>query len=99
MDRWSREFGNWAICGGVCFHLFDQTPYAWRKIKPWSRRREEFSKRAAFALLWSLSGHDKTATHEAFLAHLPLIEREARNGRNFVKKAVDMAMRAIGSAT
>jgi 3-methyladenine DNA glycosylase AlkD len=47
MDRWARDFDNWGICETVCFHLFDRTGYAWRKVEPWSRRREEFVKRAA----------------------------------------------------
>jgi 3-methyladenine DNA glycosylase AlkD len=96
MDRWCADFDSWAICDTVCFHLFDRTPHAWRKLEPWSRKTPEFSRRAAFALLWGLTAHDRTATDEAFLACLPLIERGARDDRNFVKKAVDMALRSIG---
>ena len=59
MDRWCRDFDNWAICDTVCFHLFDRTPHAFRKVAQWSRRREEFVKRAAFALLASVALHDK----------------------------------------
>ena len=59
MDRWCRDFDNWAICDTLCFHLFDRTPHAWAKVEQWSRRREEFVKRAAFALLASLALHDK----------------------------------------
>jgi 3-methyladenine DNA glycosylase AlkD len=96
MDRWCRQFDSWAICDHLCFHLFDRTPHAWRRIEPWSRHEQEFSKRAAFALLWGLSVHDKAAPDDAFLSALPLIERAAHDDRNFVKKAVDMALRAIG---
>ena len=96
MDRWCRDFDNWAICDTVCFHLFDHTPHAWRKLEPWSRRRGEFAKRAAFALLWALSVHDKRAADEPFLQGLALIERHADDERNFVKKAVNMALRAVG---
>ncbi len=59
MDRWMRDFDNWAICDTACFALFDRTPHACRKVAQWSRRREEFVKRTSFALLWSLSVHDK----------------------------------------
>ena len=59
MDRRARDFDNWAICDHLCFHLFDRSPHAWRKIEQWSRRREEFVKRASFALLASLALHDK----------------------------------------
>jgi 3-methyladenine DNA glycosylase AlkD len=96
MDRWCREFDNWAICDTACFHLFDRTPHAWKKIEKWSRGREEFVKRGAFALLASLALHDKRSVDEPFIRCLPLIEREATDERNFVKKAVSWALRAIG---
>ena len=96
MDRWCRDFDNWAICDTICFHLFDRTPHAWAKVRQWSRKRNEFEKRTAFALLWSLSVHDKRASDEQFVQGLGLIERAAADGRNFVKKAVNMALRAIG---
>jgi 3-methyladenine DNA glycosylase AlkD len=96
MDRWSRDFDNWAICDALCFHLFDRTPHAWRKVEQWSRRREEFVKRAAFALLASLALHDKHAPDAPFARSLRLIERSATDDRNFVKKAVSWALRSIG---
>jgi len=96
MDRWCREFDNWAICDTLCFHLFDRTPHAWKKVSQWSSLLGEFQKRGSFALLWALSVHDKQAADERFLAGLKLIEREAADDRNFVKKAANMALRAIG---
>ncbi len=96
MDRWARDFDNWAICDTVCFHLFDRTPHAWRRVGPWSRRRDEFVKRAAFALLAGLALHDKEAEDGKFLRALPLIEWGAADERNFVKKGVSWALRAIG---
>jgi 3-methyladenine DNA glycosylase AlkD len=96
MDRWCRDFDNWAICDTLCFHLFDRTPHAWAKVAQWSGKRDEFVKRAAFALLASLAVHDKRAGDAAFLEGLPLIERAAADDRNFVKKAVNWALRTIG---
>lgn len=96
MDRWARDFDNWAICDALCFHLFDRTPHAWSKIERWSRRREEFVRRAAFALLASMALHDKGAPDARFVRALPLIERAASDDRNFVKKAVSWALRSIG---
>ena len=96
MDRWCREFDNWALCDALSFNLFDQTPHAWTKVAQWSNRRREFEKRTAFALLWSLTVHDKQAGDERFVDGLTLIEREATDDRNFVKKAVNMALRAVG---
>lgn len=96
MDQWCAEFDNWGVCDTVCFHLFDRTPHAWRMVPKWAKRKEEFRKRAAFALLWSLSVHDKRATDERFEEGLEFIEAAANDDRNFVKKAVNMALRAIG---
>jgi len=96
MDRWVDDFDNWAICDTACFKLFDQTAHAWLKVEQWARRREEFVKRTAFALLWSLTVHDPDAHDEQFIHGLALIERAATDERDFVKKAVDMALRATG---
>jgi 3-methyladenine DNA glycosylase AlkD len=96
MDRWCRGFDNWAVCDTVCFHLYDRTPHAWRKIKAWSKRKNEFEKRAAFALLASIWLHDKQAADEPFADCLPLIERAATDERNFVKKGVVWALRGVG---
>jgi len=96
MNQWARDFDNWAVCDHACFHLFDRTPHAWRKIQQWSMRREEFVKRAAFALLASVALHDKRAADEPFLDSLALIERAAEDDRNFVKKGVSWALRLVG---
>jgi len=96
MDRWCKQFDNWAYPDHLSFNLFDRTPHAWKKVEQWSRRKAEFEKRAAFALLWSLALHDKRASDAQFAAGLELIERAADDDRNFVKKAVCMALRAIG---
>jgi 3-methyladenine DNA glycosylase AlkD len=96
MDCWARAFDNWAVCDTVCFVLFDRTAHAWRKVERWSSRPDEFVKRAAFALLASLTVHDKQAGDALFVAGLALIEREAGDERNFVRKAVNWALRSIG---
>jgi 3-methyladenine DNA glycosylase AlkD len=96
MDQWARDFDNWGICDTICVHLFDRTPLAWKKVGPWSRRREEFVKRAAFALIAGLALHDKKAKDQAFLRTLPLIERAAEDGRNSVKKGVSWGLRVLG---
>jgi 3-methyladenine DNA glycosylase AlkD len=96
MDRWCRDFDNWGICDTLCFHLFDRTPHAWDKVAAWSDDEAEFVRRAAFALLASLALHDKRAPDEPFLRCLPLVEAGAADDRNFVKKGVSWALRAIG---
>jgi 3-methyladenine DNA glycosylase AlkD len=96
MDRWCRDFDNWAICDTVCFKLFDRTLHAFGKVTQWADWNDEFQKRAAFALLASLALHDKRADNKAFAQCLPLIDAAATDGRNFVKKGVSWALRAIG---
>ena len=96
MDRWCREFDNWAVCDTVCFALFDRTPHAFAKVRTWAGRRAEFQRRAAFALLACLAFHDKEAADASFTKCLPLIEGAASDERNFVKKGVSWALRGIG---
>jgi 3-methyladenine DNA glycosylase AlkD len=96
MDRWARDFDNWAVCDHACFHLFDRTPHAFGKVAKWARSKDEFVKRAAFALLASLALHDKTAPDASFVRCLPRIEQAAEDDRNFVKKGVSWALRGIG---
>jgi len=96
MDKWCRDFDNWAITDTMCFVLFDRSPHAFDKIKAWSTKKAEFEKRAAFALLASVALHDKAATNAAFIKTLPLIARAATDERNFVKKGVSWALRGIG---
>lgn len=97
MDRWCRDFDNWGICDTVCFKLFDQAPHAWSRVPKWAKQRGEFQKRAGFALLASLAGHDKSATDAQFTAGLRLIEDAATDDRDLVKKGVSWALRRIGT--
>jgi len=96
MERWAMDFDSWAICDGCCLALFGQTAMAHRKALAWSRRNEEFVKRAGFSLMAVLAVHDKAADDAKFLKFLHAIKRESRDERNFVKKAVNWALRQIG---
>lgn len=96
MDRWAREFDNWAVCDGACINVFRYTRWAQQKCREWSDRPEEFVKRAAFALMAGVTVADKQASDGVFLAFLPLIERAAVDERNLVKKGVNWALRQIG---
>ena len=96
MDRWARDFDNWGICDTLSFVLFGRTRHAWRKVELWSRRRDEFVKRAAFATLATLALRDKSAADEPFVRSLRLVEQAATDERNFVRKGVSWALRAIG---
>ena len=96
MDQWCRDFDNWGICDTVCFHLFDRSPHAYKKVEQWARRRDEFVRRGAFALMASLALHDKEASDDRFAKWFPLIEQGAADDRNFVKKGVSWALRAVG---
>ena len=98
MDRWARDFDNWATCDTLCFALFDRTAHAFDMVDRWADDEAEFVKRAAFALLASLALHDKKREDEAFLSRLPLIEKAASDERNFVKKGVSWALRSYRRA-
>jgi len=96
MEQWVRDFDSWDVCDQCCSNLFDKTRFAHRKAIEWSGRREEFVKRAGFVLMAALAVHDKKAKDEEFLRFLPLIKRESTDDRNFVRKAVNWALRQIG---
>jgi 3-methyladenine DNA glycosylase AlkD len=96
MERWVKDFDSWAVCDACCGILFDKTVFAFRKALEWSKRDEEFVKRAGFVLMAALAVHDKTAKNEVFVRMLPSILRGASDDRNFVKKGVNWALRQIG---
>jgi 3-methyladenine DNA glycosylase AlkD len=96
MERWARDFDSWDVVDGTCWHPFGQTPFAWQKAAEWTRRKPQYVKRAGFALMAFLAIHDKEASDAEFERLLPHIRREARDDRNFVKKAVNWALRNIG---
>ena len=96
MDRWAADFDSWHICDGCCYDLFDRTPWAWSKVRKWAKDEREFVRRGAFAMIAAMAIHDKAAPDEVFLNALPLIEAYAFDGRNFVRKGVNWALRNIG---
>jgi 3-methyladenine DNA glycosylase AlkD len=96
MEDWVEGINSWDVCDQVCMNLFEKNQLAWKKIVDWSEREEEFVKRAAFSLIACLAWHDKKASDDKFIALLPVIIRESMDERNFVKKAVNWALRNIG---
>lgn len=96
MDAWAKDFNSWDVCDQVCGSAFLTSPLAWRKVAAWAKRRDEFVRRAAFALLATLAVHDKQSDNARFVAALSLIEAAADDDRNYVKKAVNWALRNIG---
>lgn len=96
MEDWVLDFDSWDLCDQICSVLFDKTVFAYSKAKEWSNRKQEFVKRSAFVLMAALSVHDKKAANGKFEEFLPIIEREATDERNFVKKSVNWALRQIG---
>jgi 3-methyladenine DNA glycosylase AlkD len=96
MEDWVKGINSWDVCDQVCDNLFEKSQLAWKKIADWSERKEEFVKRTAFSLIACLAWHDKKASDEKFIGLLPIIIREATDERNFVKKAVNWALRNIG---
>lgn len=96
MECWVKDFDSWDVCDQCCLNLFDKTKFAYEKAFEWSTRNEEFIKRAGFALIAVLAVHDKKADDSKFVNFLPLIVSESADERNFVKKAVNWALRQIG---
>lgn len=96
MEKWVRDFDSWDVCDQVCSNLFDKTGFAYQKAVEWSKRKEEFVKRAGFVLMACLAVHDKKAEDKKFERFLPIIKNGASDDRNFVKKAVNWALRQIG---
>jgi 3-methyladenine DNA glycosylase AlkD len=96
MEAWAVDFDSWDVCDQACSNLFDKTEFAYQKAVEWSSRKEEFVKRAGFVLMAALAVHDKKANDKEFLKFLPIIKREAVDDRNFVRKAVNWALRQIG---
>ena len=96
MERWAGDFDSWAVCDTACCCLFDKTPCAWDKAIEWTGREPQYVKRAGFVLMAALAVHDKKADDERFESFFPLLLRHADDERNFVKKAVNWALRQIG---
>ncbi len=96
MESWVKDFDSWDVCDVCCSNLFDQTALAYEKAVQWCEREEEFVKRAGFVLMAALSVHDKKAENRVFVNFLPLMKKHATDERNFVKKAVNWALRQVG---
>ena len=96
MNRWVRNFDNWDVCDGTCCHLFVFAEPAWGRAIEWTKRTAEFEKRAGFALIAYLAYRDKAAKNAQYRKVLPILLREAHDDRNFVRKAVNWALRNIG---
>lgn len=96
METWVKDFDSWDVCDQVCSNLFDKTQFAYQQALAWSKRREEFVKRAGFVLMATLAVHDKQASDEKFYQFFPRLADEANDERNFVRKAVNWALRQIG---
>jgi len=96
LEEWVKEFNSWDLCDQCCMNLFDKLPIAWKKAVEWPKRKEEFVRRAGFSLMACLAWHDKKAKDKDFLKLFPVIKKYSTDDRNFVRKAVNWALRQIG---
>ena len=96
MEQWVKDFESWDVCDQCCSRLFRKTHPAWEKALEWSSRKQEFVKRAGFVMMAQLAVHDKKADNNDFEKFFALIEKNAADERNYVKKAVNWALRQIG---
>ena len=96
MEEWVKGFNSWDLCDQCCMNLFDKLSLAWKKAIEWAKRDEEFVRRAGFALMACLAWHNKEAKDKDFIKFFPIIKKYSTDERNFVKKAVNWALRQIG---
>jgi 3-methyladenine DNA glycosylase AlkD len=96
LERWVKDFDSWDVCDQCCMNLFEKTQFAYQKAVEWSSNDKEFIKRTGFVLMARLAVSDKKADDRQFEPFLPIIKRESTDNRNFVKKAVNWALRQIG---
>ncbi|MCX6773272.1 MAG: DNA alkylation repair protein [Candidatus Micrarchaeota archaeon] len=96
MEEWVSDFDSWDLCDQVCGNLFDRTEFAHKKAMEWTSRKEEYVKRAGFVLMAVMAVHDKHAKREMFMNFFPVMIRECQDDRNYVKKAINWALRQIG---
>lgn len=96
MDSWASSFNSWDLCDQACMKLFCYTEARWDKVFEWGESEVEYVKRASFALIAGLGLHEKSKDNENFIKSLELIVRKADDERNFVKKAINWALRQIG---
>jgi len=96
MNSWVKDFDSWDTCDQICMNLFDKTPQAYKKVGDWAKNEREFVRRSGFTMIASLACHDKNAEDKKFINFLSLIKKYSTDERNFVKKAVNWALRGIG---
>jgi 3-methyladenine DNA glycosylase AlkD len=96
MDSWISDFDSWDVCDQVCMNLFDKTPFAFKKAGEWTKKEAEFEKRSAFSLMACLAVHDKASPNVKFEEFFQYIKAASTDERNYVKKAVNWALRQIG---
>lgn len=96
MEKWVKDFDSWDVCDQVCMNLFDRTPYTLEKISQWTKNEKEFIRRAGFVLMAVLAVHDKKMPDGEFIKFLSIIKKYSTDERNFVRKAVNWALRQIG---
>jgi 3-methyladenine DNA glycosylase AlkD len=96
MDKWVKDFDSWDVCDQVCMNLFYKTRFAPKKCKEWAKSDKEFVKRASFSLMAVTAVHIRELPDDFFIKLLFIIKKESIDERNFVKKAVNWALRQIG---
>ncbi len=96
MEEWVKGFNSWDLCDQCCMNLFSKTSLAWKKAIEWVGKEREFTRRASFSLIACLAWYEKQAEDKEFLKFFPLIKKYSTDERNFVKKAVNWALRQIG---
>ncbi len=96
MQTWVEDFDSWDLCDQACMNLFWRTEDGVDLAFEWAERDEEFVKRASFALMARFATKRAKASDELLESFLPVIEKASDDNRNFVRKAVNWALRQVG---
>ncbi|MEO9964962.1 MAG: DNA alkylation repair protein [Reichenbachiella sp.] len=96
IERWVSAFNSWELCDSFCMSFIGQSLNGYDKIFEYVLCEEEFQKRAGFVLMVGHHFGQKKAPNEDFIRMFPLLIEGAIDDRNFVKKAVNWALRTIG---
>ena len=97
VENWVNDFASWDICDQACLKLFRKSSVAVERIDDWIRNEKEFVRRAGFALLATLAVHLKGQENDSFFVkYFEQMLQYSVDERNFVKKAINWAIRQAG---
>ncbi|MDZ7847451.1 MAG: DNA alkylation repair protein [Owenweeksia sp.] len=95
-DSWLEDVYSWDICDQLCINTLVKLEERWDLPQRLTPNPEEYVRRAGLVMIVALRIHDKKANDASFLPFITLLRKYATDERNFVKKAVNWAIRELG---